>query len=144
MPSGEWRLRVIQFSHRLITIAVLGMSLPVFCVGQRKTNSLETPGPSFEATEPATDALDLTMYGRIREEGLLHTHVMEYVSALSDGIGPRLTGSPNMAKANAWTRDQLTALGCQNAHLEDWGEFGVGWQQLNTWVRMTSPTLQFL
>ena len=37
------------------------------------------------------------------------------------------------------TRDQLTAMGCVNAHLEDWGEFGMGWQQLNTWVRMTSP-----
>ena len=56
-----------------------------------------------------------------------------------DGIGPRLTGSPNMAKANAWTRDQLTKMGCVNAHLEDWGEFGMGWQQLNTWVRMTAP-----
>ena len=26
-----------------------------------------------------------------------------------------------------------------NAHLDDWGEFGMGWQQLNTWVRMASP-----
>ena len=30
-------------------------------------------------------------------------------------------------------------MGCANAHLEDWGEFGMGWQQLNTWVRMASP-----
>ena len=44
-----------------------------------------------------------------------------------------------MKRANEWTRDQLTAMGCANAHLEDWGEFGMGWQQLNTWVRMTSP-----
>jgi hypothetical protein len=79
------------------------------------------------------------MYARIREEGLLHSHVMDYGSALADDIGPRLTGSPNMAKANAWTRDQLTAMGCVNAHLDDWGEFGMGWQQLNTWVRMAAP-----
>ena len=64
---------------------------------------------------------------------------MDYAGGLADGIGPRLTGSPNMAKANAWTRDQLTKMGCANAHLEDWGEFGMGWQQLNTWVRMTEP-----
>ena len=38
-----------------------------------------------------------------------------------------------------WTRDQLTAMGCSNAHLEDWGEFGMGWRQLNTWVRMSAP-----
>jgi hypothetical protein len=41
--------------------------------------------------------------------------------------GPRLTGSPNLAKANAWTRDTLTKIGLENAHLEDWGEFGLGW-----------------
>ena len=46
--------------------------------------------------------------------------------ALADDIGPRLTGSPAMAKANAWTRDTLAAMGCANAHLEDWGEFGMG------------------
>src|ERR1700688_4076864 len=76
---------------------------------------------------------------RIRGEGFKHSHVMEFAGALSDGIGPRLTGSPNMAKANAWTRDTLTAIGLENAHLEDWGEFGMGWQQINTWVRMVSP-----
>jgi hypothetical protein len=92
------------------------------------------------ATErPAVENLDLNMYARIRDEGLEHSHVMEFASALSDGIGGRLTGSPNLAKANAWTRDELTRLGLENAHLEDWGEFGMGWQQLNTWVRMVSP-----
>src|SRR5438477_149497 len=64
---------------------------------------------------------------------------MEYASGLMDGIGPRLTGSPNLKKANEWTRDQFTSMGCQNAHLEDWGEFGMGWRQLNTWVRMSTP-----
>ncbi len=44
-----------------------------------------------------------------------------------------------MAKANAWTRDTLTKIGLENAHLEDWGEFGMGWQQINTSIRMVSP-----
>ncbi len=89
--------------------------------------------------QPTTESIDLNAYNAIREEGLQHSHVMDYAGGLADGIGPRLTGSPNMAKANAWTRDQLTKMGCVNAHLEDWGEFGMGWQQLNTWVRMTEP-----
>jgi carboxypeptidase Q len=89
--------------------------------------------------QTASEQLDLNAYNAIREEGLQHSHVMDYAGGLIDGIGPRLTGSPNMAKANAWTRDQLTRMGCLNAHLEDWGEFGMGWQQLNTWVRMTEP-----
>ena len=44
-----------------------------------------------------------------------------------------------LKKANEWTRDTLTKIGLENAHLEDWGEFGLGWQQLNTWARMVTP-----
>ncbi|WP_263382710.1 M20/M25/M40 family metallo-hydrolase [Granulicella arctica] len=95
--------------------------------------------PSYYGPQPATENVDLTMYARIREEGFKHSHVMQFAGALNDGIGPRLTGSPNMAKANAWTRDTLTTIGLENAHLEDWGEFGMGWQQINTWARMVSP-----
>jgi len=52
---------------------------------------------------------------------------MEMLSYLSDVIGPRLTGSPNMKRANDWTRDQLAKWGLQNAHLESWGPFGRSW-----------------
>jgi hypothetical protein len=93
----------------------------------------------WDAPQPAVEKLNLNAYARIREEGLTHSHVMELASALDDDIGGRLTGSPNMEKANNWTRDELTRLGLVNAHLEDWGEFGMGWQQLNTWVRMSAP-----
>src|SRR6185295_9710711 len=64
---------------------------------------------------------------RIKEEGMQRSHVMETLSYLSDVIGPRLTGSPNMKRANDWTRDQLAKWGLQNAHLEEWGPFGRGW-----------------
>ncbi|MFC5860894.1 M20/M25/M40 family metallo-hydrolase [Acidicapsa dinghuensis] len=93
----------------------------------------------YTEIQPETEKLDLAMYQQIREEGLNHSHVMDFASALVDGIGPRLTGSPNLKKANEWTRDTLTKIGLENAHLEDWGEFGLGWQQLNTWARMVTP-----
>jgi carboxypeptidase Q len=106
----------------------------------KKTNESKPENkPSYELPQPATETLDLTMYQRIRDEGLQHSHIMEYATALMDGIGPRLTGSPNLKRANDWTRDQFTAMGCSNAHLEDWGEFGMGWRQVNTWVRMSAP-----
>ncbi len=95
--------------------------------------------PSYYGAQPATETIDLNMYAQIRAEGLTHSHVMEYMSGLSDGIGPRLTGSPNMKKANEWTRDRLTDAGLVNAHLEDWGEFGMGWAQVNSWARMITP-----
>lgn len=102
------------------------------------------PAPAAETdpyaeVQPAAETLDLAMYQRIRDEGLNRSHVMEFASALMDGIGPRLTGSPNAKKANEWTRDTLTRIGLENARLEDWGEFGMGWQQLNTWARMVTP-----
>src|SRR5277367_2399413 len=123
-----------------------GLLLASFCFITISSHAAENANaaasadtPAWEQPQPAVEKIDLNMYMRIREEGLQHSHIMEYGSALADDIGPRLTGSPNLAKANAWTRDQLTAMGCVNAHLDDWGEFGMGWQQLNTWVRMTSP-----
>src|ERR1700688_176243 len=120
--------------------ALLCLSVSVSAAEKKtKEAKAEEAKPSYELPQPATENLDYTMYQRIREEGLAHSHVMEFASALADGIGPRLTGSPNLKRANEWTRDQFTAMGCSNAHLEDWGEFGMGWQQLNTWVRMTSP-----
>src|SRR4051794_16062254 len=44
---------------------------------------------------------------RIRTEGLEHSQVMETLTYLSDVIGPRLTGSPNLKRANEWTRQKL-------------------------------------
>ena len=96
------------------------------------------PG-GFYGPQPAVESLDLSMYARIRAEGLTHGKVMDFASALCDDIGPRLTGSPNMKKANGWTRDTLTTIGLTDAHLEDWGEFGMGWYQINTWGRIVTP-----
>jgi hypothetical protein len=124
------------------TVAILFCLSFSVSAAEKKSNDakVDEPGkPSYELAQPATENLDYTMYQRIRDEGLSHSHVMEFASGLIDGIGPRLTGSPNLKRANEWTRDQFAAMGCTNAHLEDWGEFGMGWRQLNTWVRMSAP-----
>jgi carboxypeptidase Q len=105
----------------------------------RPTDEHQPGSNESQVQQSGVELIDLSAYDAIREEGFENSHVMDYAGGLADGIGPRLTGSPNMAKANAWTRDQLAQMGCVNAHLEDWGEFGMGWQQLNTWVRMTEP-----
>jgi carboxypeptidase Q len=132
-------VRKIQFPLVLISSLSFALSMPNVFGADKKTTTAAATTSSYDLPQPDRELLDLNMYQRIREEGLYHSHIMEYASALTDDIGPRLTGSPNMAKANAWTRDQFTAMGCSNAHLESWGEFGMGWQQLNTWVRMTAP-----
>jgi len=64
---------------------------------------------------------------RIKDEGMNRSQVMQTLSYLTDVIGPRLTGSPGMKRANEWTRDQMKSWGLENAHLESWGPFGRGW-----------------
>ena len=41
-----------------------------------------------------SEKLDFQILGRIRDEGLSRSQVMDHVSWLSDVYGPRLTGSP--------------------------------------------------
>ena len=132
-------VKKIQFRIVLVSSLSLALSMPNAFGAEKQQTTTAATTSSYDLPQPDHESLDLNMYQRIREEGLYHSHIMEYASALTDDIGPRLTGSPNMAKANAWTRDQFTAMGCSNAHLESWGEFGMGWEQLNTWVRMTAP-----
>ena len=75
----------------------------------------------------AEEPLDLAALQRLRDEGFRSSRVMETLAYLTDVIGPRLTGSPQMKQANEWTRDQLEAAGWKDARLEEWGPFGLGW-----------------
>ena len=90
-------------------------------------------------TALAQEKVDLETITRIRYEGFHNSKVMELASGLMDGIGERLTGSPNMKRANEWTRDQLTQMGLVNAHLEAWGPFGRGWANQYVNARMLTP-----
>ena len=76
---------------------------------------------------------------RIKDEGLNHSQVMQTLSYLTDVIGPRLTGSASLKRANEWTRDTMTEWGLQNAHLEAWGPFGRGWELERFSAQVTSP-----
>jgi hypothetical protein len=93
----------------------------------------------YYGPQPGSESIDLNMYQRIRTEAAAHGKALEYASVLCDDIGPRLTGSPNLKRANDWTRETLAKIGLANGHLEDWGEFGMGWYQINTWGRIVTP-----
>lgn len=102
--------------------------IPVFAL------LLVVPFSMLEAEEP----VDLAMVTRIRNEGLHRSQVMEIVSHLTDGIGPRLTGSPQLKEANEWTRKKLEEWGLADAHLEAY-PFGRGWSFSKSSVRMVEP-----
>jgi carboxypeptidase Q len=83
------------------------------------------PSHAQQAQAPAKNSND--PIERIKDEGMNRSQVMQTLSYLTDVIGPRLTGSPGMKRANEWTRDQMKSWGLENAHLESWGPFGRGW-----------------
>src|ERR1043165_4943677 len=93
----------------------------------------------FAVSLLAADSPDLTMQTRIRQEGFHDSKVMETAAGLMDSVGARLTGSPNMKRANEWTMKRLQDFGLTNAHLESWGPFGRGWSYESSNVRLVSP-----
>lgn len=103
------------------------------------TIALLTTSAAFAAESP-----DLVMQTQIRREGFRNSKVMELASGLMDAIGPRLTGSPNMKRANEWTRDKLAEFGLTNAHLEAWGPFPHGWSYDSISLRMIAPDIEEL
>jgi hypothetical protein len=81
-----------------------------------------TSRPAQTQPQPSNDPIE-----RIKDEGLNRSQVMQTLQYLTDVVGPRLTGSPSLKRANEWTRDRLTQWGLQNGRLEPWGPFGRGW-----------------
>lgn len=57
----------------------------------------------------------------ILAEGKNNNQVMAHLRYLTKEIGPRLTGSAALQRANEWCRDQFASWGLANAHLDQWG-----------------------
>ncbi len=92
-----------------------------------------------QMSAPAVYQASPEVIARIKEEGSKNSKVMETLSYLTDVIGARLTGSPQMKRANEWTRDTMAKWGLQNAHLEAWGPFGRGWTLKSFDAQVVSP-----
>jgi hypothetical protein len=105
--------------------------LLIFVISPVSLLAQQTPAPAPDPNDPIQ---------RIKDEGMNRSQVMQTLSYLSDVIGPRLTASPGMKRANEWTRDQMTKWGLQNAHLEAWGPFGRGWTLKRFSAQVTEPT----
>jgi len=129
--------------RRKLTSAFLlsAFLLPTAALAQ--TNNVGTTTPATTATTAAKlkiytapqDVID-----KIKEEGMgKNSQVMQTLSYLTDVIGGRLTNSPNMKRANEWTRDTMTKWGMQNAKLVAWGPFGRGWSLKSFSAQVVAP-----
>jgi hypothetical protein len=75
----------------------------------------------------AQTSVDTTGAGALIDQAMNHSEVMQNLEQLVDLVGPRLTGSPAMRKANEWTAARFKAYGL-DSHLESWN-FGVSWER---------------
>jgi len=91
----------------------------------------------------AQEHLDLAVLQRIREEGLSRSHVDSLAEYLTDVIGPRLTGSSGMRRANEWTAQMFRQWGLANVRIEPWdSSFGRGWERVSYSGRVLEPFVE--
>lgn len=102
--------------------------------------SLLLPATALARTPKKIYAAPQEVIEKIKAEGTgENSQVMQILSYLADNIGGRLTNSPNMKRANEWTRDKMAGWGMKNARLEAWGPFGRGWSLEEFSAQVISP-----
>lgn len=85
----------------------------------------------------AQSAVDTAGAGRLIDQAMNRSEVMQNLQYLSDRIGPRLSGSAAMRRANDWTAERFRAYGLSVA-LEPY-QFGVPWQRGSVSLSLTAP-----
>ncbi|MGI8818922.1 MAG: peptidase M28, partial [Gemmatimonadales bacterium] len=85
----------------------------------------------------AQSSVDTAGTGALIEQALNRSEVMQNLQHLADIIGPRLSGSPAMRRANDWTAARFRAYGL-TTRLEPY-TFGVTWERGPASLRLTAP-----
>ncbi len=104
--------------HRYLLLA-LPLLFPLLSWQEATTRAKPSPNPQIEAQT----------WDAVIREGKENSRVMKHLDVLTNRIGPRLTGSDNLTNAAEWARDYLISLGYENARIEKWGEFPVGFNR---------------
>jgi hypothetical protein len=107
------------------------LGLAVVVAGQVRAQKVQQQGTVLEK-------VDMGTVEKIRDEGLNRCHIPTDSRYLTDVIGPRLTGSPAMKRADEWVAQKMREYGLEGVHLEPW-RFGRGWEEVSYFGRMTQP-----
>ncbi len=127
---------------RVLKVVALGAGvalIPVLSSFAQDAPPAASAQPQARKTPVASPTAESRLIDKIKEEGTKNSKVMETLDYLTNVIGPRLTASPNMKRANNWTRDKLTEWGLKDAHLEAWGPFGRGWTLKSFSMQVVEP-----
>src|SRR3546814_14931678 len=83
----------------------------------RYTGGSAAAQPAFAQFAQRTEPVGMDMVSRIRQEAFHHSQVMQTLAELTEDVGPRLTNSPNMDKANDWAKAKLSGWGLVNVQI---------------------------
>ncbi len=97
---------------------------------------------SLVSSLAAQEPVNHDVIARIREEGFRRSQVMEFAWVMTDVLGPRLTGSPGLKRAERWARARMDSLGLTGTVIEPYGEHGVGWTNEYTSLHLMEPSYQ--
>lgn len=92
------------------------------------------PAPRLAPPVPPAVLLDRAAFAEVKDNNRL----LENLRFLSDEIGPRVTGSSNLERANKWAAERMKATGLTNVRLEPW-EIPVGWQRGTVDMKLVEP-----
>jgi hypothetical protein len=98
---------------------------------------VEPPPPPATPEEAAALAIDQKII-ELAKPGHDGSQVMANLTHLSDVIGPRLTGSDNLRRANDWAAEKMKQYGLENVRQEPW-TIPMAWQRGTTYVRLAEP-----
>ncbi|HEX4638094.1 MAG TPA: M20/M25/M40 family metallo-hydrolase [Chthoniobacterales bacterium] len=108
----SWRF-VFVAGFFLTTLSVFGQSESP-AKGSTSENGLsESATPTPTATPNVFSPQTLGDLKRIQQAALSNDYAYKQVAHLANNIGPRLTGSPQAAKAVEYVASELKALGCE-------------------------------
>src|SRR5208337_840345 len=104
-----------------------------------ETAKTDTPKAEAAKSDPTTE-MDKKIVEQVKAD---KEQLKSDLTFLTSHIGPRLTGSPQVDRANHWTREQFRALGLENAHLESWS-IANSWTRGPASGRVTWPVMHEL
>ena len=112
------------------TAVLLCALAPALLFADPPKDTKDTPAP----TSSDKLAADERIIGEVKG----HSQLMKNLQHLSDVIGPRVTGSANLEKANRWAEKKFTEYGLTNVKLEPW-EIPVKWERGTASLTLTEP-----
>ncbi len=117
--------------------ALPGWAVARWCLAVVGALLAVAPGaPGGRGQDAATAAAELDK--KLIAEVKAGAEIMTNLHHVSDIIGPRLTGSPALKRANDWTVDRMKRYGLANVRLEPWS-LPEGWERGSAFARVVEP-----